>query len=48
MEVFSNLVYTTGWYSYFIMSENIISFFLSTMIYLSYVTLTTQLSQFVE
>ena len=35
-------------YSYFIMSENIINFLLVTMIYLSYVNLTIQLSQFDE
>ena len=35
-------------YSCFIMSENIINFLLWTMIYLSYVNLTIQLSQFDE
>ena len=35
-------------YSYSIMSENIINFILCTMIYLSYVNLTIQLSQFDE
>ena len=35
-------------YNSFIMSENIINFLLCTMIYLSYVNLTIQLSQFDE
>ena len=36
------------WYGYFMMSENIISFLFCTMLYLSYVNLTIQLSQFDE
>ena len=36
------------YYSCFTMSENIIDFLLCTMIYLSYVNLTIQLSQFAE